>query len=224
MTMMEQNPNPEISVARRRSRIGMVIVLSVVVLIGAGAWTLLREMQQRERTRPEDLLADFGPVPNAALTERSGKPLALGSLKGKIWVASFIFTKCGGSCPAMSLKMRDLQTSLDKAGDVKLVTFTVDPDNDTPQRLNEYAKVYDAKPDRWLFLTGQKAQMQDLAKNSFHLTVEEGTDPNEPIIHSKRFVLVDQEGHIRGYYNSEEDEAKQKLLTDIGTLMRGDGR
>ena len=66
--------------------------------------------------------------------------------------------------------------------------------------------------------------MQGLAKDAFHLTVEEGTDPKEPIIHSKRFVLVDQDGHIRGYYNSEEAEAKQKLLTDIGVLMRGNGR
>ena len=124
----------------------------------------------------------------------------------------------------MSAQMGEMQESLRKVGDAKLVIFTVDPKNDTPERLAEYARKYQAEEGRWLFLTGGAEQMQDLAKNSFHLAVEEGTDPNEPIIHSKRFILVDREGHIRGYYNSDEPEAKQKLLHDIGTLMRGDGR
>jgi protein SCO1/2 len=199
----------------------MLIALGVVVALAASTWYFLNSVQAH--SRPEELLADFGTVPNEKLTERSGEPLALNDLKGDIWVATFIFTRCGGSCPEMSSKMQDLQESLKKAGDVKLVSFTVDPDNDTPERLNSYAEGYNADKKKWLFLTGTKQQMQDLAKTSFHLTVEEGTDPKEPIIHSKRFVLVDREGHIRGYYNSDDPESKQKLLTDIGILMRGGG-
>jgi len=201
---------------------GMMLALFVFLLVAAGAWYMLREAGAE--SRPDELLADFGQVPDVQLTERSGRDMRLGELHGKIWVANFIFTRCGGSCLMMSSKMQDLQESLRKAGDVRLVSFTVDPRNDTPEQLSHYADGYDAEPGKWLFLTGGEEQMQNLAKESFKLTVEEGTDPKEPIIHSKRFVLVDQEGHIRGYYNSEEPEAKQKLLSDIGILMRGDGR
>jgi protein SCO1/2 len=201
-----------------------MVGLVVVALLATGSWYLLRAVQANARAADaNELLADFGTVPNAKLIERSGRALALDELKGHIWVATFIFTRCGGSCPAMSSKMEDLQESLKKAGDVRLVSFTVDPENDTPERLRAYADGYNADKERWLFLTGAKAQMQDLAKNAFHLTVEPGGDPKEPIIHSKRFVLVDQSGHIRGYYNSDDPESKQKLLTDIGVLMRGDG-
>lgn len=200
----------------------MMIALGVIIVLVIGAWYLLKEVQAT--SRPEELLADYGAVPNAELIERSGSKVSLGDLEGNIWVATFIFTRCAGTCPGMSKKMEDLQQSLRKAGDVKLVSFTVDPDNDTPERLRSYAEGYNADAEKWLFLTGKKEQMQDLARNAFKLTVEEGTDPAEPIIHSKRFVLVDKDGHIRGYYNSDDAEAKQKLLTDIGILMRGDGR
>jgi protein SCO1/2 len=219
--MIMDNGN-DLMVSPSGSRKLMVIAFLVVVGLATGAWFLLRDVQAH--SRPDELLADFGTLPNAKLTERSGRGLALDELKGTIWVATFIFTRCGGSCPAMSSKMQDLQESLKKAGDVKLVSFTIDPDNDTPERLRSYADGYNADKEKWLFVTGGKEQMQDLAKNSFHLTVEPGSDPKEPIIHSKRFVLVDQQGHIRGYYNSEDAESKQKLLTDIGVLMRGDGR
>jgi cytochrome oxidase Cu insertion factor (SCO1/SenC/PrrC family) len=216
------NDNTDLQVSRRGSRTLMLVAFGVVVVLATSAWYFLNDVQASSRS--EELLADFGAVPNEKLIERSGEPLELKELKGNIWVATFIFTRCGGTCPGMSSKMKELQESLRKAGDVKLVSFTVDPDNDTPERLRSYAEGYNADKEKWLFLTGEKKQLQDLAKNAFHLTVEEGTDPKEPIIHSKRFVLIDQEGHIRGYYNSEEAEAKQKLLTDIGVLMRGDGR
>ena len=120
----------------------------------------------------------------------------------------------------MTQKMVDLQESLKNASNVKLVSFTVDPDHDKPEKLQAYAEGFQAEKDKWYFFTGGEQQMQDLAKKGFFLTVEDGTDPNEPIIHSQRFVLVDADGHIRGYYDSGEAEAKQKMLTDIGTLLR----
>ncbi len=218
---MENNAIADVDLPHRRSRASLVAAIGILLVCAAVAWFML---QHGVRAGAEDVLADFGTVPNVTLTERSGASVALGELKGKIWVANFIFTRCGGSCPAMSAKMSELQTSLRKAGDVMLVSFTVDPENDTPERLAAYADGYKAEKDTWLFLTGRPEQMQKLAKESFLLAIEEGTDPLEPIIHSKRFVLVDRDGDIRGYYNSEEPEAKQRLLHDIGILMRGDAR
>lgn len=221
---MDNTVPMDIEVSRKRSRVMILAGLGIMALLAVVSWFALTRMQAESRTRPEDLLADFGEVPDVTLTERSGGKVALSDLEGKIWIANFIFTSCGGSCLSMSSKMQDMQQSLRKAGDVRLVSFTVDPENDTPEKLSTYADRYQADEEKWLFLTGGEEQMQELAKSSFHLTVEEGTDPNEPIIHSTRFVLVDQEGHIRGYYNNEDRESHQKLLHDIGVLMRGDGR
>ena len=204
----------------RRSRIGLVALLGIFVALAAGGWLMLRPAGSG--AAPVMVLADLGSVPDVSLTERSGEPFRLGQLKGKIWVANFIFTRCGGSCPGMSAKMSDLQETLREAGDVRLVSFTVDPENDTPEQLANYAKGYNADEEKWLFLTGDADRMQSLAKESFRLAIEEGTDPKEPILHSRRFVLVDGEGHIRGYYNSEEPEAKARLLEDIKTLTEGD--
>lgn len=208
--------------APKGMRMGLLVAILVLAVLAGGAWYLLRQVQAG--TVPEELLADYGKVPDVMLTERSGGSFSLGELKGKVWVANFIFTRCAGSCLVMSAKMQDLQESLRKTGDVRLVSFTVDPKNDTPERLADYAEGYRAEKEKWLFLTGGVEQMQNLAKESFLLGVEEGTDPAEPIIHSKRFVLIDQQGHIRGYYDSGETESKQKLLRDIGILMRGDAR
>jgi protein SCO1/2 len=201
-----------------KSKLWIVILLSIMVLGMVGIWTLTRAMLPQRSAAEE--LADYGAVPDAPLVERSGAKFSLGELKGKVWVADFIFTRCGGSCPAMTAKMAELQESLKKAGDVRLVSFTVDPEHDSPEKLASYAEGFQAEKQKWLFLTGGKDQIQNLAKKDFHLAIEEGTDPAEPIVHSTRFILVDARGHIRGYYNNGDSEAKQKMLTDIGVLLR----
>jgi len=202
------------------SKILVIVALVGLIVVGGGSWIWLRGMQKD--LAPEYLLADYGTVPNLTLTERSGEPISLGDLKGDIWVANFIFTKCAGSCLSMSSKMSDLQKSLHKAGNVKLVSFTVDPKNDSPEKLKEYAESYQAEKDKWLFLRTDYENIQKLAKETFKLGLSEGQDPKEPIIHSTRFALIDAKGHIRGYYNNTDPEATQKLLTDIGVLMRGE--
>lgn len=203
------------------SKILIVVALVGLIVVGGGSWFWLRGMQQD--LAPRYPLADYGKVPNATLTERSGATVSLDDLHGDIWVANFIFTKCAGSCLAMSSKMSDLQKSLRKAGNVKLVSFTVDPKNDSAEKLQEYAKSYQAEKDKWLFLRTDYDSIQKLAKETFKMGIEAGEDPKEPIIHSTRFVLVDANGHIRGYYLNSDNEAMQKLLNDIGVLMRGEG-
>ena len=198
----------------------LVIVLATIALVGTGAWLYNREEAEIKGAKNAELLADYGVVPPVVLTERSGRSVSLGDLKGKIWVVDFIFTNCAGTCQMMSSKLSDLQKSLRKAGDVSLVSISVDPKRDSLAQLNAFAEKYSADPGRWLFLTGRDSVVQDLAKNTFMLAVQEGVSPDDQIIHSTRFVLVDARGHIRGYYNSMENESHQKLLTDIGLLMR----
>lgn len=203
---------------RMRSRL-MFLGVSLLALTVAGAiWTWFRTMET-ERPASEQL-AIYGRVPDATLVERSGKKVSFNQLKGQIWVADFIFTRCAGTCQLMTAQMASLQKSLKKAGNVKLVSISVDPEFDTPEKLTSFADRYQADNERWLFLTGGEEQIQRLAVEAFKLPLMEGTDPKEPIIHSTRFVLVDGDGNIRGYYDGLDKEATQRLISDVGTLLR----
>ncbi len=163
-------------------------------------------------------LTNYYPVPDFSLTDQAGKPVRLHDLSGKVWVADFIFTHCGGTCPMMTDRMLKLQTTL--PNEIHLVSFTVDPDRDTSQALAAYAQEHGASHDRWLFLTGDKQAMFDICFKGFKLPLDyEGGTPAEPITHSTRFVLVDRHGDIRGYYSGLEDEALKQLAADAGSLL-----
>lgn len=163
-------------------------------------------------TEPPDL--DY-PVGTFSLTERSGRTITEKDLHGKVWIASFIFTRCSGPCPQVTSTMRRLQTELDtelKAGTVKLVTFTVDPKNDDLRKLREYADARGADPDNWLFLTGDEAAIHKLLREQFKQGVARRTgpdvDPGTEFDHSPRLVLVDRAGVIRATYPGMRSETQ----------------
>src|SRR5437016_6368907 len=157
------------------------------------------------------------PLPDFALTDQMGKTTTLHDLAGRVWVADFIFTNCGGTCPLMTDKMRKLQDAL--PAEVHLVSFTVDPTRDTPKVLAAYAEEHGASRDRWLFLTGEKQAMYDICVTGFKLPLDtEGGTPAEPIAHSTRFVLVDKHGDIRGYYSGTEEDELRRLSADAKKL------
>lgn len=168
-------------------------------------------------TREPDLPKLYA-LPAFSLTDQSDRTVTLNDLKGKAWVADFIFTNCGGTCPMMTDKMRKLQEGL--PADIRMVSITVDPSRDTPKALAAYAAEHGATHDRWLFLTGEKQALYDLCTKGFKLPLDDtnGT-PAEPIAHSIRFVLVDQDGQIRGYYNGTEDEELTRLGVDARKLL-----
>jgi protein SCO1/2 len=148
-----------------------------------------------------------------ALTDQSGVDFKSESLAGHVWVANFMFTNCPGPCPRMSSQMHDVQTAL--AGqDVKLVSFTVDPDRDTPPVLAKYAAFYSAAPGVWYFLTGPRQTLDHLGQDVFKLGHVDGS-----LDHSTRFVLVDRKSQIRGYYLTSEPDAIQRLIADAKTLL-----
>jgi cytochrome oxidase Cu insertion factor (SCO1/SenC/PrrC family) len=120
----------------------------------------------------------FGILPDFSLIERSGRRVTLADLRGKVWVADFIYTHCTDTCPLQSAEMARLQADLGAQPDVRLVTITVDPAQDTPEVLAEYANRFGADRERWLFLTGQKRSIYDLAEKGFMLSVE---DPSEAV-------------------------------------------
>lgn len=165
-------------------------------------------------------LPRIGVVPDITLTERSGRKIPLSDLKGKVWIADFIFTNCGGSCPIMTSAMASFQEQLNNVNNIVLVSFTVDPERDSPQALSEYAGLYKASPSRWLFLTGEKDKLEYLTRDGFHLAVAADSGSTvEPIVHSTLFVLVDRQGVIRGYYDSTDEKALEKIVADARGLV-----
>jgi protein SCO1/2 len=157
-------------------------------------------------------------VPAFTFIERSSREVKSQELEGKIWIADFVYTSCGGFCPIMTEKMKKLQDML--PADIRLVSFSVDPDTDTPAVLAEYAKHYGADPERWLFLTGNRDSLYRLSKEGFKLAVDDtGGTEIEPITHSTRFALVDRQGRIRGYYSMDEDSELAHLVSDAKTLL-----
>jgi len=157
-------------------------------------------------------------LPDFRLVECSGQTLGLADLRGKVWIADFIFTRCPGPCPRMSSRMASLQTNLSSDAGLRLVSISVDPEFDTQEVLAKYAARYRAVKGRWFFLTGDKTAIHQLAKSGFLVG---GVD--DVTLHTTRFVLVDRQGRVRGYYSSSDDGELRKLQTDARALLRETG-
>jgi protein SCO1/2 len=162
----------------------------------------------------EQTLPVYGQVPRFTLTSQTGRQFDSSALAGKVWVADFIFTTCPGPCPRMSSQMQSIANEVKQLPNVRFVSFTVDPQHDTPEVLAAYAKNFRAD-DRWYFLTGAQPVLQRLDRNVFKLGDVDGS-----LAHSTRFVLVDQRGRIRGYYETSEADALQPVLAGIRALVR----
>jgi protein SCO1/2 len=190
-------------------------------------------------------LAVYGRVPDFVLIERSGRQIMQADLLGKVWIVNFFYTECPDTCPLQSAHMARLQDALAQEPDVRLVSISVDPEHDTPEVLAEYATRYGADPDRWLFLTGPKDAIYQLAIDGFRLGIVEGNEqagwrtehgrawfgpasawahasanPDRQLIHSARFVLVDRQAQIRGYYHGADREALDRLQKNVKRVLR----
>lgn len=158
----------------------------------------------------------LGDVPQFTLVSDTGQPFDSHALDGHIWVADFIYTNCDGPCPMMSTQMRRIQDqTAAEYGDVRFVSFTVDPARDTPPAMAEYAKRYKRDPNRWFFLTGETPALNAVSLKAFKLNSVDGS-----MTHSTRFALVDGQRQIRGYYLTSEDGFMPKLMHDIRQLER----
>jgi len=174
-------------------------------------------------------------IPDFHLTNQNDEVVSPASLRGKVWVADLIFTRCAGACPAMTKRLAELQAELTPDQAVRLVSFTSDPANDTPAVLKKYADNNRADANRWWFLTGNASEIHDLEVNHFKFVVvekkpEERSVPDDWISHSTWFALVDQQGRTRGWFDkeghehavfeSEDADAMAALRNAIKQLLR----
>lgn len=194
-------------------------VLSVVLV--ALVIQQLRTPASAPRQPVLEQLARYGPAPDFSLVERSGRPVTAGDLRGRVWIADFIYTECRDTCPLQSRTMAALLTDLEAYGDLRSVSITVDPLTDTPALLSRYADRYGADPERWLFLTGELREIRRIVEDGFRLSAApvDGATPDPVVFHSTRFVLVDRAGEIRGYYDSGDPRALERLRRNARSLL-----
>lgn len=147
------------------------------------------------------------------MTDSSGHTFDSKLLRGKVWVADFIYTNCPGPCPRMTSQMHRLQQQVNGQTDIRLISISVDPEHDTPQVLNNYAHHFGGPTNQWIFLTGTPVTVHLLAFATFHVG-----DVIGKMDHSTKFVLVDKHGDIRGYYSTFDRDGIALLLKDIAAL------
>ncbi len=192
---------------------GAGLALSLALLVHA--WNLRRVARGYGEELPH-----LSSLPGFSTISETGATVTKETLAGQVWIADFIFTTCGGTCPGMTAKMRSLQERLRSESGVRLVSFTVDPEHDTPEVLARYGLGQGADPRRWSFLRTDKDAIRTLCRTGFRLSVEDAGEGVEPILHSTRFVLVDGTGTIRGYFDSNEPGAMDALVTGARFLAR----
>jgi protein SCO1/2 len=147
----------------------------------------------------------LGTVPTFSLTAQNGQPFGTEQLAGKVWVANFVFTRCTTICPPFSAKMAAISKA--KLPGVALVSFSVDPEHDTPPVLEAYARTLKADLERWSFVTGTREALEAVVVKGLFQPMEKGDGSLISIGHSNRFVLVDAKGQIRGFFGANEPGA-----------------
>lgn len=227
---------------------GLLWGLLILVLCGVSGLGVVSFLQSGSSSRaiPPGAAARppvYGTVPDFLLLERSGRPIRLADLHGQIWIASFVFTNCTDACPLLTAAMAQLQTDFTGIDRVRLVSITLDPEHDTLPVLARYAARFEADPQRWLFLTGDRDSIYQLVREGFRLHVSEaqressqrlrhalislvapspaladhgrGNDPE----HAARLVLVDGSARIRGYYDGTDPDALLRLRQHVRPLL-----
>jgi protein SCO1/2 len=163
----------------------------------------------------------YGEVPAASFTSHTFEQVNLADLQGQVWVGDLIFTTCSGPCLRMTSSMYTLQEDLKGEDQFRLISISVDPDRDTPERLAWYAGQTLADNQRWSFLTASMDVVRSVATEGLKLVVDHNVEGEEfGILHSDRFVLVDAAGQIRGYYDGMDPAAMDQLKKDARALLQ----
>src|SRR5690625_4027797 len=186
-------------------RLKLFLIISFLFLVGC---TTFESNMSRE-------VADF------QFVNQDNEPVGLEDLKGKWWIADFIFTNCVTICLPMTYNMSLLQTQLAEHDlDVQLISFSVDPEVDTPEVLKEYAAIYDADLSNWSFLTGYDFEtIKELSVQSFAAGLQREPDSDQ-VQHVSRFYLVNPEGEIIKYYEGLDEEEIDNIIKDLSILLK----
>ncbi|HWR83696.1 MAG TPA: SCO family protein [Candidatus Deferrimicrobium sp.] len=182
----------------------------VMAALIAAAILITKQADESRSTLP--VLGQVGPF---EFVQQTGGTFGLSNLKGNIAVVDFIFTRCTGPCPVMSAAMAELYTAFEGSNKVQFISITVDPEYDSVDVLNRYAQSFGVVDDRWVFLRGPMEEIKRISENDFMLAADD-----LPAGHSTRFVLVDENGQIRGYYSGVDNASVNVLKSHIRELVK----
>jgi len=187
----------------------------------------------RKENRPVRYLAYYGPkhalkvndttyhfIPDFEFTDQDNEKVNLNTVKNKIYVTEFFFTTCKSICPIMNTNLESVYAAFKDKKDFLILSHTVDPETDSVPVLKEYALLHGVKDKRWLFATGTKPKLYELARKGYLLNAEEGNGGEEDFIHTQNFALIDKEQHIRGFYDGTDSAEVVHLIQDIKLLYK----
>lgn len=205
-----------------------IFSLAVVICIACDRSKPKVEAIPKDSGATEDTAKDvfdgqvLGVLPEFELIDQTGEAFGSRQLRGKVWIANFIFTRCTATCPAQTAKLYELQKQLQSDplwDEIRFISISVDPENDTPEVLQAYATEAGAEQNHWKFLTGDRASIWQLSKDGFNLPVDETNDPTVPITHSPSFVVIDPYLRMRGFYNSTTGDGLAKLKRNLNRVL-----
>lgn len=204
---------------------GLLLILLPAVFVG---WYFYSKNEHK----PIRTLAYFGPknalktndttyhtIPCFYFTNQYGEKVTEQTVKGKVYVTDFFFTTCKSICPIMSNELERVYAKFKTRDDFLILSHTVDPEMDSVQQLLDYAKMHNVNDKKWLFVTGEKKHLYELARKGYLLNAEEGNGGEEDFIHTQNFALIDKERHIRGFYDGTDSLEINRLMNDITLLF-----
>ena len=195
-------------------------VVPLALFVIASQWLLASLRHQSQN----NALDDFGAVGSFAFVDKDGRAVRDTDLAGKVWIAACFFTCCTESCPQLSGALARLQSELAAEPDIRLVSLTVDPANDTPKKLDQYATTYQAVADRWIFLTGSEEAVHRFVQKQLLLGIAANTaadaTPGNKMLHSNKLTLIDRRGIIRGYFDGTDPAQVAELKLAAERLAR----
>lgn len=158
-------------------------------------------------------------IQNFSFVNQDGKTVTEKDFNGSVYVTDFFFTTCHSICPIMSTQMERIASHFKGNAEVKFLSHTVDPEIDTVEQLKSYAIKHNADSKQWMFVTGEKKALYDIARTSYLLDASEGNGGPDDFIHTQNFALIDKDKHIRGYYDGTDSTQMNQLIKDIELLL-----
>jgi protein SCO1/2 len=161
----------------------------------------------------------FHTIQNFSFVNQDGQTVTQKDLDGSVYVTDFFFTTCHSICPIMSTQMERVVEKFKGNNEVKFISHTVDPDIDTVEQLKRYAIKHNADTKQWMFVTGSKKELYDIARTSYLLDAQKGDGGPDDFIHTQNFALIDKDKRIRGYYDGTDSTEVNRLIKDIDVLL-----
>jgi protein SCO1/2 len=212
----------------KKTFINIFLAMAAVTMIALGYLQFSNGQQVRALPYFEPIATNSGQqtdslhrhlVTDFSLTDQSGKTITRKDFENSITAVDFFFTSCRGICPVMNSQMKRVYEKFKGNSEVQIISHTVNPENDSVPVLAEYAKRYNADANQWHFVTGDKAQLYNLARQSYMISDTKGNGGKEDFVHSQNFALVDKEGHIRGIYNGVDSSEVNRMMVEMDVLL-----